>query len=950
MAIYHFSAQIISRSQGRSCVAAAAYRSAEKIIDEHTGLTHDFTKKNDVRMSEVLLPEGAPEWMASRSELWNKIEQTEKRKDAQVAREINIALPKELTLEQNWKLAKSFVQKEFVSRGMVADMNVHSGHKDQEEQPHVHIMLTMREVTADGFGQKVRAWNDKALLNNWREHWAEACNLELARLGIDVSIDHRTLEAQGIALEPQSKIGAKSAQVQMARFEEHQALAERNGERLLQDPGIALHALTQQQSTFTHQDIARFVNRHSVGEEQFRAVYEKVKAHPVLVHLGQDDKQRDRYTTREMLLLETTMVEDAQWLSNTYGHAVSANIQAQVLVEQRLSPEQEAAFLHVTAANELACVVGFAGTGKSYMLGAAKEAWERAGFRVQGMTLSGVAADNLEGGSGIKSHTIANRLLNWENGREKLTERDIVVVDEVGMVGSLQMARLLQEARSARAKLVLGGDPEQLQSIGAGSALRALLPHTGHIEMTAIRRQEVSWQRDATRAFACNKTGEALNAYAMHDHVHEFTTKESAMNSMVEQWQEIRSSEPHKSQLMLAYTRADVGELNTKARQMRKADGELGQDHEIETARGKRSFANSDRIYFLRNEKSLGVKNGTLGTIEHIENKQLSVRLDTQKTEKTQRVQFHTRDYNDIDHGYAATIHKSQGMTVDRSYLLASKYLDRHATYVALSRHRLGAEVYWSRDEFSDFKTVQSTLSRERLKDTSLDYAKARGLDTGPEINVGAIPLNEAGATTHHKAQEEKLKTPSFDTLLSAETKARYDALLQKALHGYSELRTDEWLQKKSSVKTSPTEKTIDPDKLFPTGLAEKSKPAAREMDAHWNAFNQRHDFSQFKADFEKSRPEQARQLKDSVRPYHEKQALEVLNHWHTIQKAKHTRLSLQELTQVKSLVKEVKAATQKAEVWNYLKNNHPQEAKKIGDSLHLGDRERERDRGGRSR
>src|SRR5262249_12903451 len=114
MAIYHFSAQIISRSQGRSSVAASAYRSASKLRDERTDLTHDFTKKNDALKTEILLPKNAPVWMKEREKLWNAVEKTEKRKDAQVAREINIALPRELTYEQNWELAKTFVQKEFV--------------------------------------------------------------------------------------------------------------------------------------------------------------------------------------------------------------------------------------------------------------------------------------------------------------------------------------------------------------------------------------------------------------------------------------------------------------------------------------------------------------------------------------------------------------------------------------------------------------------------------------------------------------------------------------------------------------------------------------------------------------------------------------------------------------------------------------------------------------------
>ena len=323
MAIYHFSAQVISRSQGRSSVAAAAYRSAEKLMDARTALIHDFTRKSDVVEQAILLPKDAPEWMRDREKLWNGVEQVEKRKDAQLARDINLALPREFTPEQNWALLTSFVEREFVDRGMVADVAFHRGHKGGEDQPHGHVLLTLREVTPDGFGQKVRAWNDRQLLQDWRAQWADHCNRELARQGYDLRIDHRTLAAQGVDLEPQSKIGPKAAERAMARFEEHQALAQRNGERIRQDPKIALTALTRQQSTFTHQDLARFVNRHTVDAEQFEAVYETVKGHPALVHLGQDDRGRDRFTTREHLALETQMVEQATDQAQAAEHVVS---------------------------------------------------------------------------------------------------------------------------------------------------------------------------------------------------------------------------------------------------------------------------------------------------------------------------------------------------------------------------------------------------------------------------------------------------------------------------------------------------------------------------------------------------------------------------------------------------------------------------------------------------
>ena len=730
MAIYHFSAQAISRSQGRSSVAASAYRAAEKLRDEHTGLTHDFTRKNDVFEKTILRPQDAPDWMSDRETLWNAVEKTEKRRDAQLAREINIALPHELNPEQNWALLTSFVQQEFVDNGMVADVAFHRGHKGGEDQPHGHVMLTLREVTPDGFGFKVRAWNDKALLKHWRERWAERCNLELAKQGFDLRIDHRTLEAQGINLEPQSKIGPKESQRTMARFTEHQELARRNGEWLLKNPQIALTTITHQQSTFTHQDLARFVNRHTEDSAQFKAVFDTIHTHPELVPLGQDNHGRERLTTREMLTIETHMADQVKAQTQKVHHRVTEQHITQAMQNKPLSVEQQVAFKHLIHSGDVACVVGFAGTGKSYLLGATREAWEAQGYRVSGMTLSGISAQNLEGESGIASHTVANRLWHWERDRERLTSKDIVVVDEAGMLGSRQMGRIIDETHRAGAKVALVGDPEQLQAIEAGAAYRAIAERVGYVAMTDIRRQIEPWQQQATRDFASERTNQGLLAYEQHDHIHSFNSRAAAMTGMVEQWDEVRSQSLDKSQIMLAYTRDEVRQLNEQARDMRQAQGELGDDHVVETSRGQRIFAEQDRIYFLRNEnRELRVKNGTLGTIEKMNDHKLIVRLDHGDREQSRRVEFSLKDYNDIDHGYAATVYKAQGVTVDRSYVLASTYFDRHSTYVAMSRHRQGADLYYSRDTFPHFAQLSKTVSRERTKDVTLDYSQQRGFN-----------------------------------------------------------------------------------------------------------------------------------------------------------------------------------------------------------------------------
>jgi len=163
----------------------------------------------------VLLPENAPAVWKDRERLWNDVEAFEVRKDAQLAREVEFAIPREMSEAQGIQLARDFARGEFVDRGMIADLNVHwDMAEDGSPKPHAHVMLTMRAVDEDGFGPKVRDWNRSEMVERWRERWAELANERLAELDIDARIDHRSLEAQGIALEPQSQIGAPAQRIE----------------------------------------------------------------------------------------------------------------------------------------------------------------------------------------------------------------------------------------------------------------------------------------------------------------------------------------------------------------------------------------------------------------------------------------------------------------------------------------------------------------------------------------------------------------------------------------------------------------------------------------------------------------------------------------------------------------------------------------------------------------
>ncbi|MGH6988380.1 MAG: Ti-type conjugative transfer relaxase TraA [Stellaceae bacterium] len=730
MAIYHLHVKVIGRKSGSSAVASAAYRSASRLHDERFDRVQDFSGKRGVVHSEVLLPENAPEAWSDRERLWNDVEAFEVRKDAQLAREVEFAIPREMTQVQGIELARDFVASEFVDRGMIADLNVHwDMAEDGMPKPHAHVMLTMRAVDENGFGPKVRDWNRTELVERWRERWAEFANERMAELDIDARIDHRSLEAQGIALEPQSQIGAAARRIEdqgleADRTELHREIARGNGERIIANPALALDAITHQQSTFTRRDMAMFAHRHSDGVDQFNAVATAMRGAPDLVELGKDGRGEDRFTTREMIETEQRLHRAAELMAERQRHEVSdrgrdaalARAEARGLV---LSAEQAEALAHVTDGHDLGIVVGYAGTGKSAMLDVAREAWEVAGYEVRGVALSGIAAENLESGSGIASRTIASMERGWGQGRDRLTARDILVIDEAGTVGTRQLERVLSHAAEAGAKAVLVGDPQQLQSIEAGAAFRSIHERHGGAEIGEVRRQREGWQRDATRDLATSRTGDAIHAYDTHGMVHEATTRGEARDDLIDRWDRGRQASPDRSRIILTHTNDEVRALNEAARERMRAVGDLGDDLRLVVERGERSFASGDRIMFLQNERGLGVKNGTLGTIVEVSERSMSVRTDDGRN-----VSFDLKDYDRIDHGYAATIHKAQGMTLDRTHVLATPGMDAHGSYVALSRHRDGTDLHYGRDDFAGQDRLARTLSRDRAKDMASDYER----------------------------------------------------------------------------------------------------------------------------------------------------------------------------------------------------------------------------------
>ena len=373
----------------------------------------------------------------------------------------------------------------------------------------------------------------------------------------------------------------------------------------------------------------------------------------------------------------------------------------------------------------LVVVEGWAGTGKSYLFSAAREAWEGRGLRVVGGALSGRAAADLGEGAGLsESRTLASWEHAWGRGESRLGRRDVLVIDEASLVGTRQMGRVLQEAERGGAKVVLVGDTRQLQAIEAGSPMRALGQVAGRAELRDIRRQSLPWQRQASAALASGDIGAALAAY--HQDVHRHKTRGSAPAAIAEAWvarERGDSGARGGSQVALTHRRRDVASLNEAIREARREAGLLAgsaKEVAVETPRGQRAMALGDRVCFLRNDRRLGVYNGTTGTVEGAREGALEVRLDGGRS-----VTVLLSRYRDLDYGYALTVHRAQGVTVDHAHVWATPGLDRHAAYVAMTRHRQGLSVHAEQPDFSARGGLEASLSRSRPKGMAMAFVAA---------------------------------------------------------------------------------------------------------------------------------------------------------------------------------------------------------------------------------
>jgi len=502
----------------------------------------------------------------------------------------------------------------------------------------------------------------------------------------------------------------------------------------------ATDRITSECSHFPRRELLQRVLEESMGrglEPEFirHRVDHDLTHNRQFVNLGTRNGHQ-RFTTRAILDMESRLLQSVDQLHGTSYRPLSDRIVEKAIRRARmdgkkvkLNDEQQQAVRHLTqSSGRIQVVTGLAGTGKTTMLRVAREAFEKAGYELHGCALAGVAAKKLQEGSGISSDTLAMTLARlypkpaivlkhhlrqlvraarkrptYRFPKLHLSSKSVIVLDEASMVGTRDFGLLVEAVQRANAKLVCLGDHRQLPSIEAGGVFGSIFKRLGGIDLLDIRRQESPIDRERVEKLSRGRAEEVIKGIAREGNLHVAQNRTQAQEKMVRDWARRGGAQSPGDHVMFAGTNQEIDALNALAQQQRIEAGEL--DPRRHLSIGEQTIYRGDRIIITKKSRKLGLENGDQGEVVAIRSgifrDQVAIRLDGEKNVRVIPVRtLLDTDHDHIRLGYAHTVHRMQGSTVDHAYcLLGGRMTDREMTYVQASRHRKQLSLYSDENE-----------------------------------------------------------------------------------------------------------------------------------------------------------------------------------------------------------------------------------------------------------
>jgi Ti-type conjugative transfer relaxase TraA len=723
MAIQFARIEYVSRSTGANSCRKAAYNERSQIKCERTGEIFHFKHKKDNVFHDILLPEGADQKFKNSPYLWNAAEKAENRKDSQVAKEAVVALPddKEINLQGRIEIARRVAVELFLSKGLAVQVDIHAPH-DDEKNWHAHMLATTRRFSEDGkFLNPYKARDTDPTIRKGLVTEAELIGEKVRDIQNEYFKEKGlSLRVDPIGIVSQEHLGPVRMRHHMNDALKRSELIKQANEELVKDPKMILETVGKHKSVISREEIHHFVEKH-IPREFKESIKEEIFSYKELIPLYDPETkgQTDLYTLKETRESEKKLLRFMDSIASKESHALSRKIKEAVKERYTLTEEQHKAYeLATTSSSNLSVIQGRAGVGKSYVLKPIREAHEESGYRVIGLAPTNkVAIDMIQDGF-MEATTCHAFLFSNKNNRDSIDSNTLLIVDEAAMLSTELHIELANVIKQSGAKVLYVGDDRQLSSIEKGGMFKVMAERYENTTINRVRRQEIEWQREVSELFSEGHIKEAVALLDEKKRLNFSATKEQALTDLINEWTKDSQIDPDSERFILAQRNVDVDAFNLAIRDLRRTRGEFGsQDYEIMTERGVVSFAKGDRIQLTETEKSLGLINGSFGTIKEINKDICTLQLDDGS-----EVSFNPISYRGLRHGYAGTVYKAQGSTIPYVYVLHSNVSNTNTSYVALTRQETDLKIFISEQETKSLDHFIHQMSRQDGKGASLHY------------------------------------------------------------------------------------------------------------------------------------------------------------------------------------------------------------------------------------